>query len=336
MKPTASGSVRAARGCALPEPGPTRQRPHRPARARSPLLAAWLALPLLAAAPLAAAPGRTETWTGIERLPGHPPVLVKVEGDARVYFRATPEQPLVVPLRGPARLRVVSRAELLPGTEQPVGYRVRVSTGRKRLEQQTVQTVRSADATLGRRAPGLGQSRQMIVQVPQGDHALRISVSGTPAVLLRLLRAEPAARREEMVALTPFDAPRSVSLKEYEKLLPYYSALPGRPVRYRVVGPTTLDVMTRLDFDLTMRGTQSYRLAISDDGAAVREVEYRTTKALTAIYPDLSDHVPGKFRRLRLPIGKGVHVISIALVRPKQGSVEVRALIPQPAVGNTE
>ena len=84
------------------------------------------------------------------------------------------------------------------------------------------------------------------------------------------------------------------------------------------------------------RGTQSYRLAISDGGKPLRELQYKTTKALTATYPELTDRVPSKFRRASLPIPSGLHEISVALVKPKNGSVEIHARIPEPDVGNAE
>lgn len=295
------------------------------------LATALVVVPSLAAiSPLATA------WKGIEALKGQAPVIVRVEGKSRIYFRATLQQPLVVSIAGPSRIRVVSRVELPPGAETPITYRVRVATARRVLKEKQTQAPGSTDAFLANGAARLGQSRQMIVSVPKGRQSVKISVEGVDAVLVRLLTAAPARGKKRTVSLSPIEAPRSVSLKDDERLVPYYSALPGKPVRFRVVGPTTLDLITRLDFDATMRGVQSYHLAIADGGKPIREVEYKTTKALTAMYPDLKDRVPSKFRRLRLPIATGPHEISVALVKPKDGSVEVHARIPEPAVGNAE
>jgi len=276
------------------------------------------------------------TWQAIESLPDRQPETVLVESTPRNYFRVTREQPLVVSITGPARLRVVSRVEMVTHVQAPAAYQLRVATARKLLEQQSAQAPLSTEAELRNAARGVGESRQMIVAIPRGKQELTISVEGASAVLLRLLTAAPASARESWVALTPVEASRSVTFKENELILPYYSILPEAPVVYRIVGPTKLDILTRLDFDLTMRGTASYRLAISDGGKPLREAQYSTTKALTAYYPDLADRVPGKFRRLRLALSSGLHEISIALVQPKPGSVEVRARIPSPAVGNTE
>lgn len=275
------------------------------------------------------------TWKGVDRLAGREPVVVTVDERAKTYFRVTPQAPLEVVVEGPARLRVVSRAELPADSKQPVSYRIRVSEGKKVLERQSAETILSTQARLEKGAQALGESRQMIVKVTgKGKHTLRISVKGLPSVLLRLLTG-PASDRGRTVSLTPVDASRSVLFKEEEKVIPYYSALPGKPVLFRVVGPTRIDLISRLDFDPTMRGRQSYRLAISYDGR-LREVEFKTTKALTATYENLKDRVPSKFRRFELTVGKGLHEISVALLKPAGGSVEVQARIPESSVGNVE
>ena len=107
----------------------------------------------------------------------------------------------------------------------------------------------------------------------------------------------------EAVADTPTE-PRTVTLfagavtvTEGEKSIAYYSVMPGKPVKLRVVGPTTLDLLARLDFGDTMRGVQTYRLVLSEGGRKFRELEFRTTKATTARYSELKDRVPSKFDR---------------------------------------
>jgi hypothetical protein len=127
-----------------------------------------------------------------------------------------------------------------------------------------------------------------------------------------------------------------VLVAENEKIIPYYTTMAGKPVRLRVVGPATLELITRLDFDSSMRGSHAYRLAISEGGKRLREVEFRTNKATTASYTNLKDRVPSKFDRLMLPIGNGTHEISVELLAPAGGAAEIHARIPQPTVGNEE
>ena len=287
---------------------------------------------ILVAVPAAAAPA----WDAIESLPGQNPVTVLVQDQARLYFRVTSQAPLMVPVDGPARLRITSRLELPKGSQQVVSYSVRVSEGGREIERQDTESSSSSQVHDQRDRQEIGKSRKMTVDVPAGHHVLAIAVSGTPSLLVRLHKAAPAGGGEMTVTLTPFESPRTATVNEGQKTITYHSVLPGKPVRLRVVGPTSLDLITRLDFDATMRGTQRYRLGISDRGRRIREVEFGTTKSTTAVFVDLTDRVPSKFDRVRLPIPMGTHEITVELLAPSRGAAEIHARIPQPSTGTQE
>ena len=49
----------------------------------------------------------------------------------------------------------------------------------------------------------------MIVNVPKGEHELKVSIEGASSVLLRILVSEGAGREERTVGLTPVEAATS-------------------------------------------------------------------------------------------------------------------------------
>jgi len=274
-------------------------------------------------------------WRAIDRIPGHAAVTIRVEEKPRIYHRMTPEAPLSLDLEGPGRLRVVSRAILadLPGAT--VSYRLAVSEGAKVLQEHRTEASASATARIEGEGTALGKSRTTTVAIRSGRHHLTFSVSGS-AVLARLLYSTPRRRERAMISLTPFEAARSVTVSEGERLIPYYTVMPSKPVRLKIVGPTPVEITCRLDFDQTMRGTQPYRLGIATDGRRVREVAFRTTKASTARYTDLRDRVASKLDRVVVALGDGAHELSVELLEPKRGSAEIHVRIPQPEVGTDE
>lgn len=275
-------------------------------------------------------------WRAIEHVPGQLPVTVAVQGKPRAYFRVAPDAPLTLQLDGPGRLRIVSRAELPRGASHAVSYRLRVAEKDKVLKEQETESsaadgvkVESSDAIVCK-------SRSFVVGIPQGGHRATISVAGTSSVLVRPLVADSVRSAEAMISITPVEASRSVTVSEGEKLIPYYSVLPGKPVKFRIVGPTSVEISARLDFDATMRGMQPYRLAISQAGHRVREVAFKTTKAATASYTDLKDRAASKISRIVVPLEGGVNELIVELLDPKNGSAEIHARIPQPSVGSEE
>lgn len=284
---------------------------------------------VVSAAPSAARAGK---WEAIEQIAGRAPVAVQVGDKTRMYFRVLPAQPLVVPIDGPARVKLVSRAEPPRGAALAT-YHLAVTERGQTVDETHTEAGVSDQVTAGGRPVCKG--RKLSFDVPAGRHNLRITVAGVPSALVRLRVAAPQAG-EDMITLTPIDAARSVVVSEGEKLIPYYSALPGKPVTLRIVGPTTVDLLTRLDFDATMRGAQRYKLALSMNGKPLRTAGFSTTKATTASYTTLRDRVPSKFDRLQVEIPEGTHLLTIALADPARGAAEIHARIPKLTAGNEE
>lgn len=285
---------------------------------------------------LAAQPAFAGQWEAIERLAGETPQAVSVDGSARVYFRVVTGRSLRVPIDGPARLRLTSRVEFPRGKDGIVSYTLRVMEGSREIEHQDEETAPSPRARASVAGGGVGKSRRMTVDVPAGHHELSVVSEGVPAVFVRLHQTGGISGEAPTVTLTPVDAWRSVIVVEGEKSIPYYSAKAGKPVKLRLVGPTTLSFITRLDFDAAMRGTVGYSLAITEKGRRLREVVLKTTKATTASYSNLSDRVPSKFDRFTLPFGEGAHEILVELISPPGAVAEIHARIPQPSVGGEE
>ncbi|MEP7027139.1 MAG: hypothetical protein ABI960_00960 [Candidatus Eisenbacteria bacterium] len=291
---------------------------------------------VLAGLALIAAIAHAGSWEAIERLPGRTATSVQVNGKPRVYFKITRETPLDVPIDGPSRLSVVSRAILPKGSSAVVRYTLVVSDRGRELERHDTESSPASKVRDPSAAAELGKSRRMTVDVPAGAHSVTLAVIGPTPVLVRLRRAASTSDGQPTVSLTPVVAERTMPVLENERTIPYYGLTIGHSVRYRVVGPTTLDLLTRLDFDRTMRGTQAYRIAISERGNRVREASYRTTKATAATYTNVRDRVPSKFDRLQLAVGAGLHEFDITLLAPAGHSASVHARIPQPTVGGEE
>ena len=217
-------------------------------------------------------------WQAMEQIAGQTPVTVNVGDKPRAYFRVTPTRPLSVVVVGPARVQVVSRAEIPRGAKLAT-YHMAVTERGAILEESQTETGASEQTTAA--GSVVGKGRKLGFDVPPGRHNLRVEMEGVASVLVRLRVAGPQSS-EDMISLTPFEATRSVVVAEGEKLISYYSALPGKPVKVRVVGPTRLELLTRLDFDSTMRGTQRYKLVLTVDGRPLRTEMLSTTKATTA------------------------------------------------------
>ncbi len=275
-------------------------------------------------------------WVPLEPGPDLKPVVVRVKDHPRDYYRLTPTGPLILTIDGPGRLRLLSRAELKHGDSPAVSYRIRVTEGKKTLEDQATGSSPADQVRLERGDAAICKSRNLIVPIPAGTHRIKIAQYETPSVLIRAFFSGPRRRNATMISITPVEAARSVTVSEGERLIRYYTVLPGRPVHFRIASPTSLELATRLDFDSTMHGVQVYRIGVSTGGRRVRDVTFQTTKATTATYTDLKERVASKLGRIVVPVGEGQSDIFVELLEPKVGSAEIHAEIPETSTGSEE
>ena len=275
-------------------------------------------------------------WRPIGEVASGAPVRVLVSGKPRVYYRVSPGSPISFSVKGPARIRLVSRVEFGSGKSPAIAYRLRLSGDGRVWKEHATESSPAPTARLKEGGAHVGKSRTALVKVPAGEHALTLSAEGPAAVFVRILVAERSGVGAKLVSITPVEAVRSVTVSEGEKLIPYYTVTAARPARLRIVGPTRLELSVRLDYDATMRGAQPYKISIAESGKRLREARLRTTKSAAATYTDLKDRVPSKLDRVVLDLGPGLHELSVALVEPRGGSVQIHARIPEPTLGGEE
>jgi len=283
------------------------------------------------------APALAARWRPIGEVRSAAPIRVLVSGKPRVYYRVSSGSPLTFSVTGPGRLRIVSRVEFRSAKAPAIAYRIRLEGEGRVWREHATESSPAPKARIKESGAPVGKSRTVVVAVPAGEHVLTLSSEGTMSVLVRVLVAEASSRtRERMVSITPVEAVQSVTVSEGEKLIPYYTVTKARPVRLRIVGPTSLELSTRLDFDPTMRGVQPYKISIVGAGRRPRTARFRATKSAAATYTDLQDRVPSKIDRIYLDLGPGLHDLSVRLVEPRSGTIEIHARIPEPAMGREE
>ncbi len=308
---------------------------------RSRWIRSTLSLPLLGLLLVSALlPGRAVArshWDPIERVENVAPVLVEVKGNSRVYFPVGAATPLQFTISGPARLRIISRAEVASLESPAISYSIRVEADGRAIGQATTSSSASAGAIRRDRRGALCKSRSLIVEIPDGSHRLTVRVGGATSALVRLLAASPLpAGGTRMISLTPVHAAGSVTVLEGERMISYFTTRVGSPVRYRVIGPTRLELNSRLDFEPEMRGRQGYRIAIRVSGSPAREASFTTTKAMGAVYQEKKDLVPSKIDRTAVTVPAGPHEIAVELIAPKGRTAQIHVRLPEPAVGNEE
>jgi hypothetical protein len=105
------------------------------------------------------------------------------------------------------------------------------------------------------------------------------------------------------------------------------------PLKLDVEGPTNLEILIRILYDITMKGIQEYTMKIEEEGllGARSEVGVHYLKAVKSRVSTLKDEntiVPSKAQTINLAVPKGKHVYHINFKAGLAKRALIRVLIP--------
>ncbi len=290
----------------------------------------WLALLFIGA--LALLPREAAAaWRSLKAADSPGDVCLAVKGQSFDYTLLDPAKPAVIELRGPRKLKIVSRYLFGPGDATTGVYTLRVLLDGEEVLRRSYRSDVLAGAA---RCSGGGEAaalRSTTVRVPTGKHQIQVyaEVEGEGRAAARFYREVKRVKTKE-VAFAP-EQYDSVARLQFASgsTSAYYHFHADSPLGFTVTGPTTLKVYTRLDFDHQMSGAQPYALELLRDGVSVNTYHYQADKLDSAAYVGKPQVLPGDRKLLRVPVPRGRHRFELRCVRPEACGIAAQILIPE-------
>ncbi len=94
----------------------------------------------------------------------------------------------------------------------------------------------------------------------------------------------------------------------------YYQMTSSKSQKFKITGPATLRIITRLEYNYTMQGTLSYRVRVSEDQSPIKTYKLSGNPSIETQYVNRSKFVPGTFERFYLQVPEGVHYYDFSLL----------------------
>ena len=254
----------------------------------------------------------------------------------RGYHRLAPKTTLRIEVEGPGTLTVGSRVLLPdngPGSQR---YSIVVREGRTERARQTTQADRSTSRTKNDNIP-VGKLRKTKINLKDGLYRFDVALENTaaPGAMMRFT-FERARGAKKQVPIEALSYGKVVTARVKERLITYYVATPERKVQVRVIGPTTLKVTSRLNFDAAMVGKQRFTVVVQEKEKTILRKTLSTSKALDVSYKELKDVSPGKAVSFIVKVPPGEHRYTLALDRLPGKSAGFRFAIPETDLKNEE
>ena len=238
-------------------------------------------------------------------------VDVQIAGKSREYYALSGEKRVQVKVKGPTRLRVISRV-VLDSKQDSLDYKfmARRQGSPKPIEFRHRSQIFDNATVPGDTDGGVTAIRSKIIDVPRGDqtYGFFLPRNSNQTVLLRFAReSNQFAQGDKIVAMTPISYTTRVDLVTKEEVSAYYRVGSKDKVVLRLIGPATLKAMSRIEFDQNMNGRQKWRVQVMEDGKVKATHSLSATKSQITAYRESSPYVPSHSEALFVEIPDGTH-----------------------------
>ncbi|MBC8478089.1 hypothetical protein H8D51_00945, partial [bacterium] len=193
-------------------------------------------------------------------------VRLMINENHKIYYEAITGQDVVVEVTGPATMHVITRVEI-PGRKAQGDYEYQWRLDNTDWTSVSHYAKASENASLYG-ATGISLSRQDVVEIPEGTHSytFRRPTTEKRRLFFRITsRLRDPLYNVDITPLQPTTFGEVWQIIVRETNFDYYVARGGESIVLDVVGPTTIKVISRLDYDSMMMGEMSYRIKVFED-----------------------------------------------------------------------
>ncbi len=266
------------------------------------------------AAGASASPGTAAPTKAIKPVSHGGAVKVRLGQKTLTYYRSSAKKPVELSVAGPTPLRILSRHIYGDSAKSDrVSYSLRVEIDGVVLKTVSLKAGASGRATLAGGAK-IGGLKESIVQIPAGQHAVRIYPRGKGRrIAVRLYLDGGTKSTGKWIPFAPDRFLEAARLHEKDRETTYYRFNQTSPIELTIRGPMSLRVHTRLDFGTTNGFTQKYVARCLLDGKPWKTFALSALASHTATYPEHPEITPGAERLCNLNVPSGPHRVTILL-----------------------
>lgn len=275
-------------------------------------------------------------WTTLKPGTFKDTIKIKSVNKERTYYSLYGDAPVVLKVKGPVFLRVITRFDFDTAIANSEPYEIRVfiddSKEFKSFINKSEPSYLSTFTDLPEKTPG--KIRNIELEIPEGSHTLTFVYNTNKVdrvVRLRFqckkgTKADEEKEKGKWRFLKPIKYKDEVPMYVENKKRDYFRFSSDTPLEIKTQGPAMLKVLTRLEFSANVTGNE-YEVRILEDGLLKNEQVFQTKKALRVAYAADTDLAAGMKKELIVEIPDGEHIYTVEVKNPRSATVLCRPMV---------
>ena len=273
-------------------------------------------------------------WVAVAPVSGGSRICLQAAGQDFTYRVLDPTRPTVFRLNGPRGIKIISRYIFAADEDKRRSFTITASVDGQEVLRKTFRAGPHPETVVCDLGGQVSALRRALLDIPKGKHEISLTATtkGTGRVAVRLFQET----RRKSTATVSFQPQQYLALAtlqfESGSQSTYYRFDSDTPLVFTITGPTTLQLYTRLDFDLTMNGIQEYGIEVLRDGIPWRTFQFHTEELGTAHYTERPDILPGIRKKVSVEVPSGQHTFEVRCLKPTACGVAAQIRIPKRAL----
>ena len=266
-------------------------------------------------------------------------VKIRVKGKDWTYFKLDRKNPLEIVIDGTVKLKIITRLNMKGyQTGDKVDYTIYSV-----IDGEKTHYTRSAEISKGikfsQSGEGtIGTGENIIIDLPNGKHKIKLYLAkrDKKEIYVRLLKRNAKLHaKAKRVAMNPQEYTNMVKILVKEKQYDYYRVGPQDSLILRIIGPATVKVLSRLEYDLTMNGDKKYRTQVYENGGLKNTFLLNTVLSEVAVYAEhYADKSLSRADHFYIEVPPGEHIYTFRVLDSGRSAI-LKFYIPQSALDNT-
>jgi predicted transcriptional regulator len=238
---------------------------------------------------------------------------IEILGRTYNYYALKNKDFLTLDVRGPAKIKVYTRA-MLSKNEKNATYSISYFIDGKKTGKKKFKSVPASKKAHFVDMPNFvpAENRNLTIELGEGFHTVRFKLNDAlPPVFAKFHLFKKTRKKKKWAAMQPLEPVEHVYLIADEELVEYFGFGKGRPLRLTVIGPTQLRILTRTEITNTNKKRVSYRLQIFERENLINSFQLYSVRSYSTRFEKIPNAIPSKAREIVVNVPEGLHTYVI-------------------------
>lgn len=254
-------------------------------------------------------------------------IKYSVNGSLITYYALSKDSAFHISVTGPGKLSVTTRARFKSDSPDSLSYSVIYQADNKIKVYTAKKVTRAANGIYIKSIDDVpSTSKTFSIKVDPDVHDFSfISLNESPQVDLHYKFVPDSV--VEWKDVSSLNDTAKIKIK-VDKSNPqsYYRFSSKNSQKFKIKGPTSIRILTRLEYDYTMQGLVSYRVGVKRNDTLISTYKLSGSPSVEAQYIDNKKLVPGTLEKIYLDVPAGDNYYEFTLL-DKQFTSLVRVSI---------